>query len=99
MDSDWRRITIDTRYEMDKWERVQNGFEDCFTISLAPQDAGMYSRKHQPGAPEVDLLFSPGGYRLARVLIDHYGGVPCAKPPREETAILVAHATGPSPLD
>ena len=98
MDSRWRKITVDTREEMDTWLRVLDGFTKLFTAALAPRDAGMFSRS-QPGMAEVELLFSPGAYRIARTLIDENGAVPCEKPPKEGTVALVCHAAGPSPLD
>lgn len=97
MDLVWRKVSVDTG-ELEEWSRIHTQFEQLFVAAGAPSDAGMFIRT-EPGMPHVELLFSPGAYRIARSLVEANRGVPCEKPPKEGTHALVQKALARSPLD
>ena len=97
MDLVWRKVSVHTG-ELEEWSRIHTEFEQLFGAAGSPADAGMFIRT-EPGLPRVELLFSPGAYRIARPLVDANRGVPCDKPPKDGTRPLVQSPRGRSPLD
>ena len=76
----WQTVTL-THEDVSagRHERLQNEFDNLFTLSGGPKDAGMFK------SPEVNMhiyYFSPGAVRIAAQLIARYGGVDCLAPAR-----------------
>jgi hypothetical protein len=90
--SEWYKVTL-TQQEIASFRHVamQNSFQGIFMSKGGlPEDAAMftYTETRFP----TDYFFSPSAVSIARPLILHYSGEPCAVPNGDELSLVVGTA-------
>jgi hypothetical protein len=68
---------------------IQYEFCEIFNAAGDPKDAAMFSS--QVLTDGAQLYFSPGAGRIAKSLLERYGGVPCKKP-SFKVYLMVGHS-------
>lgn len=70
---------------------MQTAFEALFMASGASTDAAMFT-DHGDDVKTYFYYFSPAAVRIARSLVEQYGGVACLRPAKDRTSLLVGNA-------
>jgi len=92
---DWYKVSLPAK-ESGIWGKaksLQDAFESLFMANFAPKNAAMFTH-HAEDFENYFYYFSPDAARIARNLIESYGGVKCPAPRLAPDVILLVGRSG-----